>query len=135
MISLVKILTGPIERILDKVIPDKDAREKMAHEIATMAERQTFEIAKAQMEVNKQEAQHKSLFVAGWRPAVGWVCVAILAFNFIVIPCVEYAVIFQDVKIGIPPRFSMSELMLLELSFMLIRSSVRALPLLSLQHR
>lgn len=40
----------------------------------------------AQLEVNKAEAQHKSLFVAGWRPGVGWVGVAALAWQFIVYP-------------------------------------------------
>ena len=35
------------------------------------------------LELNKLEAQHRSLFVAGWRPAVGWVCVTGLAFAFI----------------------------------------------------
>ena len=38
-----------------------------------MAERHAQELAKAQIEVNKTEAAHKSLFVAGWRPAVGWI--------------------------------------------------------------
>ena len=39
-----------------------------------MAERHAQELAKGQLEVNKTEAAHKSLFVAGWRPAIGWIC-------------------------------------------------------------
>ena len=39
-----------------------------------------------QMEVNKVEAASASLFVAGWRPAVGWVSVIALAYQFILYP-------------------------------------------------
>lgn len=79
-------LVQPISGLLDKVIPDKDQRDKLAHEIATMTERQTHSEVMAQIAVNKQEAAHKSLFVAGWRPAVGWTCVLALLNNYIVIP-------------------------------------------------
>lgn len=40
----------------------------------------------AQIEVNKIEAQHQSIFVAGWRPFIGWVCGSALAYNFILQP-------------------------------------------------
>jgi len=38
--------------------------------------------AEMQTEINKVEAQHTSLFIAGWRPAIGWVCVSGLALTF-----------------------------------------------------
>ena len=44
----------------------------MAHEIATMSQKYAQEIAKGQMAINQVEAAHKSLFVSGWRPALGW---------------------------------------------------------------
>ena len=44
----------------------------------------------AQMEINKQEAAHASLFVAGWRPAVGWVGVAALGYQFLVYPLLTW---------------------------------------------
>ena len=39
MLAAISALIGPVSAILDKVIPDKDLREKLSHEIATMAER------------------------------------------------------------------------------------------------
>jgi len=63
-----------------------------------------------QLEVNKAEAQHKSIFVAGWRPAVGWGCVTILAFNYIGVYLMEYAVAFMETPPPIPERFDMGEL-------------------------
>ena len=78
-------LVDPISNILDKFIEDKDAKAKLAHEIATMSQKHAQEIALAQTEVNKEEAKG-SWFQSGWRPAVGWVCVAGFAINFLISP-------------------------------------------------
>jgi hypothetical protein len=72
--SLVGQLIGPVTGLLDKFIEDKDQKNALAHEIATMSERHAQEALKGQLEINKMEAAHKSLFVAGWRPAIGWIC-------------------------------------------------------------
>lgn len=45
----------------------------------------------AQIGVNKVEAEHASVFVAGWRPAVGWTCVAALAYQFLMYPLLVWA--------------------------------------------
>ena len=87
--SLASLLIPAVSGILSKVIPDKDAREAAAHEIATLAEKQAHDQIMAQVEVNKKEAAHKSLFVAGWRPFIGWVCGSAMAFNFIGLPIIE----------------------------------------------
>lgn len=76
----------PISNLLDKVIPDADERYRLANEISTLATRQAHEIAKAQIEVNKTESQSGSIFIGGWRPATGWVCVLGFGINFLVIP-------------------------------------------------
>ena len=49
---------------LDKFIEDKDQKARLAHDLATMADQHAQELAKAQLEVNKVEAAHKSLFVS-----------------------------------------------------------------------
>ena len=76
-------LIGPVSNLLGKFIEDKDMKNKLAHEVATMAENHAQELAKGQLEINKAEAQHKSIFVAGWRPFIGWVCGFDLAYNFV----------------------------------------------------
>jgi len=45
----------------------------------------------AQVELNKVEAGHRSLFVAGWRPFIGWVCGVGLAFMFLINPILQWA--------------------------------------------
>ena len=84
--SILNSLIGPVTGLLDKFIEDKDKKNQIAYELSTMAEKHAQELAKGQIEVNKTEAAHKSLFVAGWRPAIGWVCVLGMAGNFITIP-------------------------------------------------
>ena len=82
--SIVSALIGPVSGLLDKFIEDKDQKNALAHEIATMSERHAHEALKGQLEINKVEAAHKSLFVAGWRPAIGWVCMLGLLYNTII---------------------------------------------------
>jgi hypothetical protein len=48
------------------------------------------EINKAQMEVNKVEAGHTSIFVAGWRPFTGWICATALGYHFILQPLLTF---------------------------------------------
>jgi len=83
--SIVASLVGPVTGLLDKFIEDKDQKNALAHEIATMSERHAQELMKGQLDVNKAEAAHKSLFVAGWRPCIGWVCALGLFYNTIIV--------------------------------------------------
>jgi hypothetical protein len=99
---MIASLIGPVTSLIDKVIPNKDEANRLAHEIATLAERQAHELAKQQSEINKTEAAHKSLFVAGWRPAVGWVCVLGMFLNYILIPIANFILALTDTPITVP---------------------------------
>jgi len=79
-------------RLLDKIIPDKDARDKAQAELLRAAQDQEFQLAFAQIKVNEAEAQNGNLFVSGWRPAVGWVCVVGLSYNFVIYPLLLWVV-------------------------------------------
>ena len=95
-------LIGPVTGLLDKFIEDKDQKAKLAHEVATMAQRHAQELAKGQLEVNKAEAQHKSIFVSGWRPAVGWCCVFGMMGNFMVIPFANFVLALLEIPVSVP---------------------------------
>ena len=108
-----------IGTVIDKIFPDKTEAEKVrlrlfeleqSGELAAMAALQQWD--KAQAGVNAAEAAHRSLLVAGWRPAVGWVCVAALGMNFIVFPIVEWAVAITGHEARLP---DMNTAMMLEL--------------------
>jgi len=99
---VIESLIGPVAGLLDKFIEDKDQKNALAHQIATMSERHAQELAKGQLEVNKAEAASTSLFVAGWRPAVGWVCVLGMASNFVLIPMVNFILALAESTVTVP---------------------------------
>ena len=99
---MIKDLVGPVVGLLDKFIEDKDQKSALAHEIATMSEKYAQESALAQMEVNKVEASSSSIFVSGWRPAVGWCCVFAMAGNFIITPFANFVLTLLDTQVTIP---------------------------------
>ena len=100
--SILNSLINPVTKLLDKVIEDKDTKNAIAFELSTMAEKHAQELAKGQLDVNKVEAAHKNLFVAGWRPAVGWVCCLGMAGNFLIIPLANFALALSGSPITIP---------------------------------
>ena len=95
-------LIGPVSGLLDKFIEDKDQKARLAHEVATMADEHAQELAKGQMAINQVEAAHKSIFISGWRPAVGWVCVLGMFGNFITIPFTNFVLALLKYDIVIP---------------------------------
>ena len=99
---MIKDLIAPIAGLLDKFVEDKDQRNTLAHDIATMSEKLIAQQNLAQMEVNKAEASSSSMFVSGWRPAVGWCCVFAMAGNFIVTPFANFALGLAGMSITIP---------------------------------
>ncbi len=103
--------------LLDKLIPDKTAREKAQAELLRAAQDQEFQKAMGQLEVNKAEAQHASLLVAGWRPAVGWVCVVGLTYNFLLYPMLTWIVAITGAEIN-PPGLLSENLMELVLGML-----------------
>ena len=107
---VLQTLIGPVTGLLDKFIEDKDQKNALAHEIATLAEKQAHEAAIAQVEVNKQEAQHRSIFVAGWRPFTGWVTAFALAYHFCLMPLILFATAVAGVEIPELPEFDMETL-------------------------
>jgi hypothetical protein len=79
----------PIEavgNVVDKLFTSDDERLAREEVMARLAQQPGL----AQVELNKVEAQHRSVFVAGWRPAIGWVCAASLCFPFILNPCIQW---------------------------------------------
>ena len=100
--SLVATLVGPVTGLLDKFIEDKDQKAMLAHKIATMTEEHHQDLMKAQIEVNKVEAASSNLFVAGWRPFIGWTCGLGMFGNFITIPFSNFVLALVGMDIVIP---------------------------------
>lgn len=108
---MIQALIGPITGLLDKFVEDKDQKAKLAHDLATMAERHAQELAKGQLEINKAEAQHRSIFVAGWRPFLGWCLSFAMAWHFVLAPITVFIAGWAGVTIPELPVFDMDSLM------------------------
>jgi len=100
--SVLNALIGPVAGLLDKFIPDAGEKMAIAHELSTMAEKHAHELSKGQLEVNKVEAASSNMFVAGWRPFIGWVCGLGFLSNFILIPMSNFGLALAKSAIVIP---------------------------------
>ena len=108
---MLQALIGPVTGLLDKFIEDKDQKNAIAHEIATLAEKQAHESQMAQILTNREEAKSRSVFVAGWRPFIGWTCGFALAYHFIIAPLILFGVGIAGIEIPALPVFDMDSLM------------------------
>lgn len=63
-----------------------------------------------QAEINKIEAQHRSIFVAGWRPFIGWVCGSALAYSFILRDLIAWVMSISHPGMAPPPELAMEHL-------------------------
>jgi hypothetical protein len=106
-----RLWPNPAERDAAKLALYKAQQEGQFKE-----QEQIFELAKGQIDVNKIEAASTSFFVAGWRPAVGWTCVAGLGYSFFGLPILSWG----SVNFGwvIPPALDMGTLLTLLLGML-----------------
>ena len=91
---MIDVAVGVIGKVLDRVIPDKNARAAAKEALRAADQSGELQLLLGQLKINQVEAAHKSLFVAGWRPATGWICATGLAYNVVVAP---FLGIFVDV--------------------------------------
>ena len=73
---MLKDLINPVAGLLDKFVEDKDQKARLAHEIATMADKQVM----AQLAINQEDAKG-NWFQSSWRPLIGWICGLSLGIN------------------------------------------------------
>jgi len=93
--------------VIDKIFPDATAAAEAKIKMIELEQAGEFKQIEsdlkrdlAQMEINKVEAQSPSLFKSGWRPAVGWTCVAGLIYSTLVYPLLTWVAVVWNV---LPP--------------------------------
>jgi|TARA_R110000751_G_scaffold68999_2_gene140384 hypothetical protein len=108
---MLQALIGPVAGLLDKFIEDKDQKNALAHEIATLATRQAHESSMGQIDINKTEAAHRSLFVAGWRPFLGWGLSFAMIWHFVLVPMTTFIFAYVGIEAPELPIFDIESLM------------------------
>lgn len=95
-------------KIVERLFPDPTARAAAQLELVKLQQSGELarlaadtDLAKGQQAINAKEAESASLFVAGWRPAAGWVCNLALAYQFLIRPAlVAFGKPAPDLEMG-----------------------------------
>lgn len=86
-------LIDGVKDIVSEVIVDKDKKIQIEAELEFLRDRageRLHQEMMGQMSINRTEAASRSIFVAGWRPFIGWVCGAAVSWSFVIGPLVEW---------------------------------------------
>lgn len=110
--AIIPLLTPLIEQLISH-IPDPQARERARSDaeatLLTLLGQQ-----QGQVEINKVEAASNDIFVAGWRPFIGWVCGVALAYTYIAAPFWAWilTIYYPDKTMPVLPTDNLFELVL-----------------------
>ena len=104
--TVASAVIGVADKVLGKFVADKDLKAKLEHELKTELHRANL----AQVELNKIEAAHRSVFVAGWRPFTGWSCALALCYHFLLQPMLVFIFSVYGLEYTLP-EFDMGSLM------------------------
>lgn len=77
-------------KVIDRVLPNKVEADKAKAELLVMQTKGELDQLVGQLDINKIEAGHQSVFVAGWRPFIGWVCGIALAYAALFEPIMRF---------------------------------------------
>lgn len=107
-----------VGKVIDRIIPDPTAKAAAKQNMFEAIQRGELaeldadvKLAAGQMEINKSEAAHSSIFVAGWRPAIGWICGVALAYNFVVYPFLGFIGSVAGLDLSNVPELETGEMM------------------------
>ena len=88
----------PISDISDKFVVDKDLKIKLQHELKT----ELYKLNLAQIEVNKEQAKHSSIFVSGARPSIMWVACLGLFWSYFLAPLLNWIIVVSGSDVPLP---------------------------------
>lgn len=102
LLALLPSLLPALTEVLDRVVPDQAAAAKAKTEMEAKLLEAAVSQASQQASINQVEAGHQSIFVSGWRPFIGWVCGAGLAWAFLLAPMLAWLLPVAGVATVLP---------------------------------
>lgn len=109
--ALLPALLPAVTDIVGRFLPaDPEKKAAAEREIQARLSEHLAKIDLSQLEINKTEAAHRSVFVAGWRPFIGWACGFAMAWSYLVQPFVVF-VLAQTGYLVELPRVELGEMM------------------------
>jgi|HubBroStandDraft_6_1064221.scaffolds.fasta_scaffold00599_8 hypothetical protein len=99
--------------LIDRLIPDKTAAAAAKTQLVQMQLAGELDQMKGQINVDQAEASSQSIFVAGWRPFVGWACGAAFCYVYILQPMVQFALVAFKVNFDLSkmPALDIADMM------------------------
>jgi hypothetical protein len=94
--------SGGALKTISKVVDDLHTSEEEKLDKKILMQRIQQKLAEKQLDVNAKEAGHRSIFVSGWRPFIGWCGGFALAFEFILSPGIEWYSKFAGLNLTAP---------------------------------
>lgn len=95
--ALLDLIVGPVMDIVNKLIPDPTQKAQAQLALLQLQQNAQFkeidaqlQAAQQQTDTNKVEASNANIFVAGWRPFIGWVCGGGLAYQYLADPLLSW---------------------------------------------
>ena len=98
MLGIAESVIGVAGKVLDKFVEDKDLKTKLSHELKS----QIVSLDLAQAQTNLEQAKHPSIFVAGARPAIMWICAFGLGWQFVFQPLAVWVLAVSGADIVLP---------------------------------
>ena len=98
MLGIAESVIGVSGKVLDKFVEDKDLKTKLSHELKS----QIVSLDLAQAQTNLEQAKHPSIFVAGARPAIMWICAFGLGWQFVFQPVAVWIIAVGGIDVVLP---------------------------------
>ena len=109
--ALLPKLLPVVGDVVSRFLPeDKEAAAKAKREIEAELTKHLAQIDLAQLEINKNEAASRNVFIAGWRPFIGWSCGVALAWTYVITPVLHF-ILAQTGNLVELPAMDMSQMM------------------------
>ena len=98
MLGIVESVVGVAGKVLDKFVEDKDLKRKLESELKS----QIISLNLAQAQTNLEQAKHSSVFIAGARPAIMWICAFGLGWQFVFQPIAVWGIAVSGADLVLP---------------------------------
>ena len=106
---MLQVLLPFLGTILDKIFPDAQKSSEAKQKLIEMQINGELQAMIGQLEINKAEAASGNSFAANWRPSVGYVCAAALAFSYLINPLLTWVAAFFPHAGIVPPAIGIDD--------------------------
>jgi len=89
--------------LIERIFPDPAQAANAKLELLKLQQSGDLATMTAQTDINKEEAKNASLFVSGWRPAIGWVCALALFYQYLLKPIISWLAICAGYNVPAMP--------------------------------